>query len=386
MDFLNRDFQKTSVLLQQQQILPATRIPFCAIERPVQAGESIVIEESTFICPAETTLFCPDSFDIKMDSEFVLGCEWTKDEEKPGSAPEPLCAPNEKRMVFKECGEKEIRTELCKEKVPCNIVDSNCVCEDPKNVIGVVCSPYIPKSVEDRVPELDCGLYGTNYKLACPEEYTLDEEQGLCILDVDKKEKARIKKNKIISGIVDEEKKEEEVKVDVIPLKQDVVVDGNILSDGETAPEIAPEVEEEVSDEGVAVTTEEEVSVPVEEEVSVPVEEEVSVPVEVPVTVEEEVSVPVEEEVPVPVEEEVTVPVEEEITLPTVEEEVSVEEEVVEENPVPLDVDRTFDGREFVAPELNLAVELERPMTKMDLRKSQFCPMDQYYSCPIPSL
>ena len=342
MDFLNRVFRQKESIMLQQQILPATRIPFCAIERPIQQGEPLVIEKSSYNCPDTTTIFCPDGFDVQQDFEFTIGCEWLKDEAIPSDTPEPLCAPQEKRIVFKDCAENEIRTELCKNKEPCSITDSNCVCADSSKIIGVVCSPYIPESTKEISGKIDCGLYGTNYKLACPEEYTLDEIQGLCMYDPDKAKIARIKKNKIIGG---EERTEEssEIPMEVIPLKVDVVV---------RAPE----------DSG---TVSEEVELPVEE---IPEPEVTEAPVE---------EIPVGE---IPVEE---IPVEE---IP-----VEVTEAPVDEIPAQVpeifpDEERSFDGQKYVPPQLNLAVELERPMTKLDLRKSQFCPMDSYYSCSIPSL
>ena len=170
--------QKT-ILLQQATVLPATKVPFCSIEKPAGTGEPFVLDTIAYTCPSMTTVQCPAGFSTEVKEEQVVGCLWNGVGSTPLAIPEPVCQPNVQQTVFEKCLPNEIRTEIC-DVGSCMLQESgNCLCSG--TIISAKCSAIVQsEEAVEKEARLDCGLYGTGYELTCPDGYILDDD--MCIL------------------------------------------------------------------------------------------------------------------------------------------------------------------------------------------------------------
>ena len=157
-----------------------TIVPFCQWNRGTIQGEKIITEKNVYLCPEGTTIYCPDEYSVD-DEKFTTTCVWEKDTAAPfDQPPEPKCQPNEARTVYiSECQPTDITTEKCKDDIPCQMDGKNCFCPENVEKIEVTCNAT-EESINNVSGTLDCGEYGTEYQLTCPDGYLLNKTTQLC--------------------------------------------------------------------------------------------------------------------------------------------------------------------------------------------------------------
>ena len=158
-----------------------TVVPFCQWNRGTIKGDKIVTEKKVFSCPETTTIYCPDGYTVD-DMTFTTGCEW-KDQNTPAplaNAPEPKCQPNVARTVYKDaCQPTDITTEKCAGDIPCEMKGDSCFCPDGIEKIEVTCNAT-EETINNVTGRLECGEYGVEYELTCPDGYLLNKGTQLC--------------------------------------------------------------------------------------------------------------------------------------------------------------------------------------------------------------
>lgn len=160
----------------QELIVPARKIPFCRIDKDVEQGQDIVVTQEIYVCPSGSSIFCPTNYAFKEN----IGCEWSSSDPEPqNEAPVPLCKPSETKVVITSvCANEELTEEECEGTSCIKDVNENCFCPEGVNITKRTCRKKI-KQTEERVGVFDCG----QYTLACPENYTLDNNTKYCILN-----------------------------------------------------------------------------------------------------------------------------------------------------------------------------------------------------------
>ena len=106
-------WKQKSILLQQASVLPATKVPFCSIEKPAGTGEPFVLDTIAYTCPDMTEVQCPAGFRTDVKEDQVVGCLWSGVGSTPTFIPEPICQPSVQQTIFEKCLPNEVRTEIC---------------------------------------------------------------------------------------------------------------------------------------------------------------------------------------------------------------------------------------------------------------------------------
>jgi hypothetical protein len=155
----------------QPSVLPATRVPYCRIDKGVLQGQDVVVTEYAFMCPVGSTIFCPEGSSL---DQFLSNCV-----SPSGTPPDPLCRPDETKIEFTgECAPGQIIEELCKNNTQCVQNGDDCICSNENDIQSRTCRTKIVEK-EEKSGVFDCG----QYTLACPGGYTLDNSSKMCILN-----------------------------------------------------------------------------------------------------------------------------------------------------------------------------------------------------------
>ena len=160
----------------QETIVPARKIPFCRIDRDVEKGQDIIVTQDIYVCPSGSSLFCPTNYSVKEN----IGCVWSSSEPEPSTAPPvPSCKPSESKVIITSvCGDEEVTEEECEGTSCVTDLNENCLCPTGTNITKRTCRKKMVQTIE-LVGVFDCG----QYTLACPENYTLDNNTKYCILN-----------------------------------------------------------------------------------------------------------------------------------------------------------------------------------------------------------